>query len=512
MSPRRLSVLIPTRDRHGCLFRLLEDLGNQTLPLDAFHVVVVDDGSNEPVTLPTSDLEIELLRGEGRGPAAARNLGLARCTAPITLILNDDARLFPDTLYQHLEAHASTTRVVAVLGTFDFVDSLLEDPFTRLLQDSSLLFDFVSMVPGQTYGWRYFWTCNLSVPSNLLHRHRFDEERFDTAIVEDVELGRRLEQDGLRVLYWPSARALHDHRMEVRPYFERMIRLGIYLHRMYDKDPDPSVLWQRPDFQLDERALVNLQVRVEVAAPFVRAGIEALEGWVQGQSIEVNAERAFRRVGIECFHAGLLLEAVGCHPLWTGSQPVHEEPLAVVVVNPEGRPDPIHTGHLVGQLAEKNWVAHEAHETDDWRQSELLLFCRGVPPVVGNSLTRALYHMRIDPRVAVVPLRSNSGREDGPPWPFEYISHVRSEAAILRTEALEDLSLSDAARLLQADPPLTQQLAAAGWRFRGTPVAGPHPRGRWAPWSGEALVETLEINRPLRALEQWASWLETERV
>jgi glycosyltransferase involved in cell wall biosynthesis len=55
------------------------------------HVVVVDDGSTEP--LPELPAEVELIRQENQGVARARNAGLARVDTPYALVLDADDRL-----------------------------------------------------------------------------------------------------------------------------------------------------------------------------------------------------------------------------------------------------------------------------------------------------------------------------------------------------------------------------------------------------------------------------------
>lgn len=504
-----LSVLIPTRDRHGALARLLADLEHQTLPREAFQVVVVDDGSVEPVELPATDLDVTVLRGAGRGPAGARNLGLGRCRGPLTLLLNDDARLAPVTLQRHLEAHAERAGPVAVLGSFDFVEELLGDRFIALLQSSNLLFDFVSMEAGRTYGWRHFWTCNLSLPTSLLREHSFDAERFDAAIVEDTELGFRLDAAGLRVLYRPDASAWHDHALTVRGYFDRMVSLGVYLHRMYRKHPTPGILWQGPDFQLDERALINLQVRVEVAAPFVRDAIERLDAWAHWRSpdIERPVDR-FRRVGIECFHAGILRDAVGSEPLRRGSLPVDRtDPFGVMVLDRNGAGDPGASAALSEALVCDGWRASATPDPAGWREHDLVLVSAAGNPMPPEGLDRALYHARVDRRVAAVPLVPAAGAPDGTPWPFEYRVIARSRAVVVRSAAVAQAPQLLGA-LLAGDPDASATLEAAGWRLRRSPVPGPRVRGRWAPWSGEGLVRTLASRGALSALETWAGWLE----
>lgn len=66
------------------------------------HVVVVDDGSNEPESLAALDaLEadgIEVHRQANRGVCVARNAGLACVETPYWLVLDADDRLVPDAL------------------------------------------------------------------------------------------------------------------------------------------------------------------------------------------------------------------------------------------------------------------------------------------------------------------------------------------------------------------------------------------------------------------------------
>jgi GT2 family glycosyltransferase len=71
-------------------------------------VVVVDDGSTEP--LPSLPDDVELVRQENQGVARARNVGWERATTPYVLFLDADDRLVPGalaTLRAALEEDAS---------------------------------------------------------------------------------------------------------------------------------------------------------------------------------------------------------------------------------------------------------------------------------------------------------------------------------------------------------------------------------------------------------------------
>jgi glycosyltransferase involved in cell wall biosynthesis len=59
-------------------------------------VIVVDDGSTEP--LPVLPAEVELVRQENQGVARARNAGIRLATTPFVLALDADDRLLPGAL------------------------------------------------------------------------------------------------------------------------------------------------------------------------------------------------------------------------------------------------------------------------------------------------------------------------------------------------------------------------------------------------------------------------------
>lgn len=230
-----LSVLVPTYGRPEALRRVVEQLAKQTLDPHRFELVVVDDGGDpaadsDPATTP---FRSSVLRQSNAGPAAARNAGLALCKAPLVLILNDDAVPSEDLLEQHLAAHRELGAGHAVLGSFRFTENSRRSAFTRLLDESDLLFQFSSLVDGKVLGWSYFWTCNISLSKEaILEVGGFDAVRFDQALCEDVELGFRLVRGGLQIVYREECRAEHEHVWSGEAYLRRAFNLGKYSSRM----------------------------------------------------------------------------------------------------------------------------------------------------------------------------------------------------------------------------------------------------------------------------------------
>ena len=262
-----LSVIVPTHGRPERALALLENLSRQTLAPERFEVVCVDDGSQPPLELPLHwPFRFVFRRQANAGPGAARNRALEEVRAPLCLILNDDAVPAPDLLEQHLAAHASAPAKCAVLGSFRFDAHSKESAFVQLLDQSDLLFEFSGLKHGELHPWTFFWTCNLSLPTQALREAGgFDAQNFPEALLEDVELGYRLARAGWRVLYRADLVAEHAHRVGVAEYFERAARLGRNLVRMYRKHGDASVLRLAAGTQPDEPWLRSLQATFELA-------------------------------------------------------------------------------------------------------------------------------------------------------------------------------------------------------------------------------------------------------
>jgi GT2 family glycosyltransferase len=93
--PPTVTVVVTHYEQQAELDRTLAGLARQTHPADRLEVVVVDDGSTEPPTLPDGVL---LLRQEDRGfrAAAARNLGARAATGDVLCFLDADTTPEPD--------------------------------------------------------------------------------------------------------------------------------------------------------------------------------------------------------------------------------------------------------------------------------------------------------------------------------------------------------------------------------------------------------------------------------
>jgi Glycosyl transferase family 2 len=102
-----LSFVVPTLDRQEKVIRAVRSVLNQSFEGD-LEVVIVDDGSRPPITLPpelAADARVRILRKERTlGPGSARNSGLKDVNAEWVGFLDSDDYLLPGTLNRRFSA------------------------------------------------------------------------------------------------------------------------------------------------------------------------------------------------------------------------------------------------------------------------------------------------------------------------------------------------------------------------------------------------------------------------
>ena len=198
-----VTVVVPVKDRPAALERLLAAL--RTDPATAhLPVIVVDDGS----AVPVHGQGVRVVRHPtARGPAAARNAGLAAATTPWVAFLDSDCVPRPGWLVR-LRPHLDDPRLAAVAPR---IVALHEGgrgwlaPYEAAVSALDMGPHPAAVRPGSAVSY---------VPSAALLARRaalaggFDE---DLRVAEDVDLVWRLTAAGWRVRYEPGAAVAHEH-------------------------------------------------------------------------------------------------------------------------------------------------------------------------------------------------------------------------------------------------------------------------------------------------------------
>lgn len=227
-----VSVVVPTRDRPEALRACLAALAAQTVA--PAQVVVVDDRSRDgaavrKVATAARGLRVRLVVGQGRGPAAARNLGAGAATGDLVAFTDDDCRPDPGWIEALLaafgDAAGSDVEVVAgptVVGEPASSATRAAQVVTNHLVDQS-----VDAGAG-TVG--FAPTCNLAAHPALLARFPFDES-FPTAAGEDRDWCDRLAAAGTSIRYTPAALVRHHPGLDLRRFWRQQVRYGEGSHR-----------------------------------------------------------------------------------------------------------------------------------------------------------------------------------------------------------------------------------------------------------------------------------------
>lgn len=217
------SVVIPTFGRPEKLRQTIEALDKQDCR--DFEVIVVDDGSPQPITresLPLSDrFHLRVLRQENSGPAAARNFGARQASGRILLFTDDDCRpssAWVSTLSREVESHP--TALVGSL-TFSGLHGNKWSAASQLIID--LVYDHFNGDPDNAY---FLASNNIACGKDLfLETGGFDTE-FPRAGAEDRDFCDLWRMKKRPIRLRRESLVEHRHAQNFRTFLDLHYRYG----------------------------------------------------------------------------------------------------------------------------------------------------------------------------------------------------------------------------------------------------------------------------------------------
>lgn len=232
-----VSVVIPTRDRPGLLAGCLETLRGQSAPPPGWEVVVVDDGSDEPLqpvvnAARARGLPVACVRQRKGGLNAARNRGVAASRGEIVAFLDDDTLV--EAGWARAVHRAFEMRRCDALGGRVVLRTEDGSDLPRWLTEKRLTYlSRYELGPEP----REVSAPPLPVGANFAVRRgaldslggfRDGLDRIGGELISngEFELLRRLLGKGGRVLYWPDAEVAHRVPAErlTKQWFRRRAR------------------------------------------------------------------------------------------------------------------------------------------------------------------------------------------------------------------------------------------------------------------------------------------------
>jgi glycosyltransferase involved in cell wall biosynthesis len=233
-----VSVVIPTYNRLPILRRCLDALEHQQIapPLERYEVVLVDDGSTDDTVgwldaHATAYPHLRLIRQDHLGPAEGRNRGVEEARGDVIVFIDSDLVVTPTFLMSHARAlrrdwdqggDRLSFTYGAVINTANF-----EDPTAEAHKPTD-------------HSWAYFATGNVAIDRDVLERSGLFDTSFRLYGWEDLELGERLRQMGVRLVRAPEAVGYHWHpplSLEQIPQLVRIererARMGLVFYRKH---------------------------------------------------------------------------------------------------------------------------------------------------------------------------------------------------------------------------------------------------------------------------------------
>jgi GT2 family glycosyltransferase len=197
------TVVIPVYNDRDNLEQCLAALAASTY--NRFDVLVVDDGSAEPIKPLVDRFGYRYLRIDGPGgPARARNRGVRQTETEFVIFIDSDVCVHPNTVERFIQVFSEDTDLVAVIGTYD--DTPADPGFFSQYRNMFHHYTHCQSAGQVTT----FWAgCGAMRRDVFIKYGGFDEQRYRRPAIEDIELGTWVAADGGRIVLDPTIQCKH---------------------------------------------------------------------------------------------------------------------------------------------------------------------------------------------------------------------------------------------------------------------------------------------------------------
>ncbi len=244
-------VIIPTYNSEATIKPTLSALLAQKYPSNwKIKIIISDDGSrDQTVDLAQKILSsyklssFSIISHSHVGAAAARNRALKSSCSDLVFFLGADIILRPYALAEHFTYHQQYSQNnYAALGVVVWDPLIKPSPFMEWLVHGGPQNDFDSIMHSNFADpSRYFYGSHLSLKRSFLESSFFSEQ-FHGYGWEDLELGSRLADQGLRLKVLSQAIGHHRHLNSLSAVFRRQKTIGYNLYLWHKQRPDLGLI------------------------------------------------------------------------------------------------------------------------------------------------------------------------------------------------------------------------------------------------------------------------------
>lgn len=307
----KASVVIPTCNRLDVLRETVRRMLLQELSGGGVEIVVVDDRSTDGTAEwlaaeAARDRRLRSLRNPSKGLASARNAGLALARGELVCFVDDDLWVEPDFLAAHCRAHEENgASPAAVMGRM--LPWPGNEPTVANLAFDHHLTNIVAEMErhGSVLPCEMLCTGNVSFRRADLGAEPLFDESFRGYGFEDTDLGYRLADRGLRLLFETRALAYHHTRTTVADNLRKCGEAGRSAVVFLGKHPRAvdrlQPVCEVPGVPASRRKL-SLRRRLERALFFSPAAGVLMGAWLRLLLALGRDTAALRMLQRVCFH------------------------------------------------------------------------------------------------------------------------------------------------------------------------------------------------------------------
>ena len=244
-----LSLVIPYHNDLDSIRRLVQSIvASKRAP--SYEVIIVDDGSEQQFKIKNVKLKIGkqkitphiIVLTKNRGPAAARNRGVAESKGKFIVFLDSDVVLFPDALANLAKIYTDDPDVTAVTGVW-----VKEQRTNAFFPNFKALRDWSYWINERDKSGYYFLfsTRIASIKKTVFQRLGGFDETYPGALVEDIELTYRIARR-YAIIFAPNVRVHHEFE-SFWPIAKKYFLRAYYWTKLYArrKKFDPvATTWQ----------------------------------------------------------------------------------------------------------------------------------------------------------------------------------------------------------------------------------------------------------------------------
>jgi glycosyltransferase involved in cell wall biosynthesis len=250
-----ISVIVPAFDAAATIERCIQALLRQSMPTEAYEIIVVDDGSADDTATRAIQAGARVVRlASNVGPGGARNTGVAVARGETIVFTDADCEPTPEFLTE-LTTPLRDPQVGGAKGVY-------------LSKQRSLVARFVQLEyeHRDQHAARQPWLDVVATYAccyrrrDLMRIGGFDPR---LRVCEDQELSFRLAASGVRTALVPGARTYHTHCDGLWRYVRKKFRIArwkahvVRRHpRMALRDSDPQGGDHRQQRTVDHRAVL----------------------------------------------------------------------------------------------------------------------------------------------------------------------------------------------------------------------------------------------------------------